>query len=60
MPNIGNLFFNSSIKFRQMPASLGVQGPGDSTIAFGLRFEISSIEIALLNFNIPFPYKILS
>jgi hypothetical protein len=37
-----------SISARQMPASLGVQGPGDSTIASGAMAAISSSVILSL------------
>ena len=36
------------IRSRQMPASLGVQGPGESTMAFGFLSRTSSAEILSL------------
>ena len=45
MPKIGNVVFSSLIRLRQIPASSGVQGPGEITMALGLICLISSIVI---------------
>ena len=41
MPSIGNLLCNFLTISIQIPASLGVQGPGDRTIALGFNSVIS-------------------
>jgi len=41
-PSTGILPAAAAIRSRQMPASFGVHGPGESTIASGLRASASS------------------
>ena len=45
MPRIGNVFLHFLTISTQIPASLGVQGPGDKIIASGLISFISSTDI---------------
>ena len=40
-PSIGNLPANFSISSNEIPASLGVHGPGEITIYLGFNFCIS-------------------
>jgi hypothetical protein len=47
-PSIGILPANSLISGTEMPASFGVQGPGDTTMRSGASRSISASEISSL------------
>ena len=47
-PKIGIFPANFSISSKEIPASLGVHGPGDMTMWLGFKVSISLIEISSL------------